>query len=102
MKNLTLSEEGFLTAAHVALDDECCSDLYNETELFSKNFSKVTQEIVHPSLEDSAMNNVIGRVTEAFYGNDKRGIDAAFVAVSSIELSGNIVKRACTLFIHCI
>ena len=102
VKNSPLSEEGFLTAAHVALDDECCTSLYNETDLLSKKFPKVPQEIVHPSLEDSAMNKVIGRVMKAFYGNDQRGIDAAFVAVPSIKIPGNIVLRACTLFIHCI
>lgn len=93
-KSLPLSEEGFLTAAHVALGYELCSELFDTSNLFSKHCSENEQEkqIVHPSWEDSKRNNVAGKVAEAFFGNHKieqKGIDAAYVVVPPKIIKGS-------------
>lgn len=89
-KTLPSPEEGFLTAAHVALDDEVCSELQDTSHLFSKQCPESKwHRIVHPSFEDSDMNNEIGTVAEAFYGTrEHKGIDAAYVVVPPKIIKG--------------
>lgn len=74
---------GFLTAAHVALGN--VSELTESSEPFQGDF----HEIVHPSSSD----NVIGRVTKAYFGNWEsneypQGIDAAYVHLDEPNTRG--------------
>lgn len=70
---------GFLTAAHVAIDD--LQKLYDAQVLMSKCIvGRKKHKIVHPSWPDSANSASTGEVVESFCGNySKYGIDAAFV-----------------------
>lgn len=84
-------EWGFLTAAHVAYENVL------ELKYVSNPVLENSQEIVHPSYQDSKSNNIIGRVTKASCGslqtNDySKGIDAAFVHVYEPEIRGIFVK----------
>ncbi|XP_062595018.1 uncharacterized protein LOC134256385 [Saccostrea cucullata] len=73
------SHNGFLTAAHVALTDDVIASL-NERKLSDYSFQNNTYQIVHPSFEDSASNNIVGQVDDSFFGNyNFVGIDAAFI-----------------------
>lgn len=77
---------GFLTAAHVAFGN--VSELIESPEPFQGDF----HEIVHPS----SSQNVIGRVTKAYFGNWKsneypKGIDAAYVRLDEPNTRGNYI-----------
>ena len=91
-KSSLAPEEGFLTAAHVALD--CLPEVYAGNSHHDINEC----EIVHPSYKDNKnRNTIIGRVSEAFCGNfgpDRVGIDAAFVKVDEINLEGKPINCA--------
>lgn len=75
------SKNGFLTAAHVAI--EHCNELYENRSLLSAHsLAEESHTIVHPSCLDNTDNIVIGEVIESFIGNfgpSGIGIDAAFV-----------------------
>lgn len=75
------SKNGFLTAAHVAI--EHCNELYENRSLLSTHsLAEESHTIVHPSCLDKTDNIVIGEVIESFIGNfgsSGIGIDAAFV-----------------------
>lgn len=75
------SKNGFLTAAHVAI--EHCNELYENRSLLSAHsLAEESHTIVHPSYVDNTNNIVIGEVIESFIGNfgpSGIGIDAAFV-----------------------
>ena len=89
-RSLLVPEEGFLTAAHIAID--CLLEAYAENNQYDKSEC----EIVHPSYEDNQnRNTIVGRVSEAFCGNfgqDRVGIDAAFVKVDEINLEGKPIN----------
>lgn len=70
---------GFLTAAHVAIDD--LQELYDAQVLMSECIvGRKKHKIVHPSWPDSANSESAGEVVESFCGNySKYGIDAAFI-----------------------
>lgn len=91
------STTGFLTAAHVAMED--LEDLYNSELYLSEckkrassdyDFARKQHNIVHPAWLQNEENIVIGEVRESFIGNcsDKIGIDAAFVKTSEERLGG--------------
>lgn len=83
------SKSGFLTAAHVAIED--CDVLYEHNSLLSEDpLANMSHEIVHPSYADNNANVVIGRVIESFFGNwtNGTGIDAAFVQTNQRNLGG--------------
>lgn len=69
---------GFLTAAHVALDNH--TELYGGNSFSTHNLNSSVHEITHPSLLESTQPRKIGKVKEAFYGEfNSTGIDAAFI-----------------------
>lgn len=81
--------KGFLTAAHVAIEQ--FTELY-ETNQFLTNHTlgKRKHEIVHPSSADSKSTQKIGETFQAFCGNygleeERIGIDAAFVTCEHHE-----------------
>lgn len=94
-----LSERGFLTAAHVALNNKELNELYDSTELFSKRNNGSNHQIVHPSYQEKIDAKIIGNVSEAFCGNHEQklggfqytGIDAAFVKCTS-EVGEGMLK----------
>lgn len=73
------SVTGFLTAAHVAIDD--LQKLYDAQVLMSECIvGRKKHKIVHPSWLDGANSELAGEVVESFCGNYYEcGIDAAFV-----------------------
>ncbi|XP_061169004.1 uncharacterized protein LOC133178283 [Saccostrea echinata] len=78
------SHNGFLTAAHVALTDDVIASL-NERKLSDYSFQNEIYQIVHPSFEDSASNNITGQVEDSFFGNyNCVGIDAAFIKTDAL------------------
>lgn len=81
---------GFLTAAHVAIQD--LNILYNAQVLMSKCIVGMKKhKIVHPSWPDSADSESIGEVVESFRGNfNNIGIDAAFVGNYVSTDRGNV------------
>lgn len=98
----SLSESGFLTAAHVACSKTQLASLYDKTTVFSvteKEDQKAAYRIVHPSLKDSVNAHVIGNLKKACYGNFLKninnnkltivGIDAAYVT-STPEINTGI------------
>lgn len=62
-------EYGFLTAAHVAVEN--CQQLYRGNNLLSEHpLPNKRHDIVHPSWTDNKYNDyIVGQVMEAFYGN---------------------------------
>lgn len=62
-------EYGFLTAAHVAVEN--CQQLYRGNNLLSEHpLRNKIHDIVHPSWTDNEYNDfIVGQVMEAFYGN---------------------------------
>lgn len=62
-------EYGFLTAAHVAIEN--CQQLYRGNNLLSEHpLRNKRHDIVHPSWTDNEYNDyIVGQVIEAFYGN---------------------------------
>lgn len=62
-------EYGFLTAAHVAIEN--CQRLYRGNNLLSEHpLRNKRHDIVHPSWTDNEYNDyIVGQVMEAFYGN---------------------------------
>lgn len=76
-----LFTNGFLTAAHVAIQQY--DELYEHNSLLSQHsLANSSHQIVHPSCLDNAANNVIGEVIESIFGNyepTRTAIDAAFV-----------------------
>lgn len=75
-------ENGFLTAAHVAIEN--CQELYIKNNLLSENpLRNEKHDIVHPSwVDNEENNNIVGQVMNAFYGNYSslpEGLDFAAV-----------------------
>lgn len=85
------TETGFLTAAHVALEN--FQDLYFRNALLSQDpLRNTSHEIVHPP----CTNNVVGNVVESFcgnygYGEEKIGMDAAFVKDKDARVGGTSI-----------
>lgn len=82
-------EDGFLTAAHVALGEKHLSDLYHQNSILSERSRRY--EIVHPAWIYNDTNDAIGNVSRAFcgsYGLGKTGIDAAFIHIYAPERGG--------------
>lgn len=92
---------GFLTAAHVVIDD--IDSLYTDKALLPKsrhnklcNFAQKSHLIVQPAWIQSADSETIGEVEESFFGNYKPygegypayGIDAAFIKTYSPTQEG--------------
>ncbi|XP_062580724.1 uncharacterized protein LOC134242636 [Saccostrea cucullata] len=92
-----LPYDGFLTAAHVALEDDILKKMKGTK---FKNCYHGLHLIVHPSLEDSGTNNVIGEVEDSFFGNHEEvGIDAAFVKTYKNEGNGKQIINGLPLHI---
>lgn len=93
------SKNGFLTAAHVAIDR--CNELYENSSLLSTHsLAEQSHEIIHPSCVDNTVNIVIGEVIESFIGNfgpNGIGIDAAFVQTNQKQSGG----MACFFHLLC-
>ena len=87
-----IRKDGFLTAAHVAI--ERFTDLYDANVLLSNHPLKdATHEIVHPPFCESIDNKVIGHVVESFCGNfgdQCFGLDVAFINVHDQSFKGII------------
>lgn len=85
-----ISRSGFLTAAHVAIENY--DELYEHSSLLSKHsLARECHKIIHLSYADSSVNNIIGEVIESFFGNygpTGTGIDAAFVQTDQQILGG--------------
>lgn len=82
-----IPKTGFLTAAHVAIEQ--CNELYNSL-LSEHALANQSHKIIHPSYADNTVNNIIGEVVESFFGNwtNGSGIDAAFVLTNQEQLRG--------------
>lgn len=84
------SRSGFLTAAHVAIENY--DELYENSSLLSKHsLARESHKIIHLSHDDNSLNNIIGEVIESFFGNygpNGTGMDAAFVQTNQEILGG--------------
>lgn len=85
-----VQEGGFLTAAHIALCEEQLNHIHETNALFTRTEGDMNFKIVHPSLIDSNMFDVIGNVHNAFFGNlDTVGNDTAYVQFPTKIQRGN-------------
>lgn len=92
LDNSSSPSKGFLTAAHVAMD-ESFLQRHPATILSTLPDKNNVYEIVHPSWDVNACNNIIGRVANAFFGNygpNRIGIDAAWIKLYKQDSKGNI------------
>lgn len=83
---ISSSENGFLTAAHVALSEK-------NMELSNKGSLEGIHEIIHPSLQDSERNSVVGTVSRSVcknIGPEETGVDAAFVKFQKPTSGGTV------------
>ncbi|XP_061170924.1 uncharacterized protein LOC133180409 [Saccostrea echinata] len=99
--NISLPVTGFLTAAHVAIEEY--GELFTQEIRFSESyFSNRWHYVVHPSLPDSANSTIIGNVVDSFCGNyNSVGIDAAFVKVYQPRKREQVVMRTASEHLLC-
>lgn len=84
---VSASENGFLTAAHVALSEKDMA-LSNEGSLHGAH------KIIHPSSLDSEKNSVVGTVSRSVcknFGPGQTGVDAAFVKFDKPTSGGKVI-----------
>lgn len=86
---------GFLTAAHVVIDEFSYENLYDshkELQMTSSQDKKYS--VVHPSYLDTQENHVVGEVVESFCGNyisTRTGIDLAVIKCTECTQNGKFI-----------
>lgn len=83
------TENGFLTAAHVALSEE-------DMALSNDGILHGAHQIIHPSSEDSEVNEITGIVSRGVcknIGPEETGIDAALVTFDKPTSGGKVYIR---------
>lgn len=94
---------GFLTAAHVVMDEFSYENLYDShqglhmTSLQDKKYS-----VVHPSYSDAQHNHVVGEVVDSFCGNyryrsTRTGIDLAVIKCAECTQNGKFILLYCMI-----
>lgn len=88
---------GFLTAAHVAIDEFNYENLYDShQELQMPSSQDEKYFVVHPSYSDTNQNQVVGEVVQSFCGNyryrsTRTGIDLAVIKCTKCTQNGKII-----------